>query len=162
MTHSTRLRALATTAVLVAGLGTLAACGDAGGTTAPSKVATVPSTSVSTISPSSTVSPAGQRLPDGFPKDSVPLLDERVVGGSKGDPGGSVAWSVAMTSSRSIDDLSAEVEKDYAAAGYAPRQSTVMGDVSIHRFTNGTYDVGVTIARTGDGITITYLVKNQR
>ncbi len=28
------------------------------------------------------------------------------------------------------------------------------------QFTNDTYDVGVTIARTGDSVTITYLVKD--
>jgi hypothetical protein len=163
MTHSTRLRALAASVVLVAGLGTLGACGDGGGTTVTGKDGKVKVDGDKvTVETSEGTATVGQGLPADFPEDQVPLVDEKVVTAVKGAPGGSVAWSVAMTSSRSIDDLSAEVEKDYAGAGYKPEQSTVMGDVSIHRFTNGTYDVSVTIARTGDGITITYLVKNQR
>ena len=156
-----RLRALAGTFALVAGLGTLAACGDGGGATRTSEDGTATTGAEPSVTPSETTATSGQGLPEGFPTDQVPLLDEKVVSGVKGGPGGSVAWSVAMTSTRSIEDLSAEVKKDYADAGYRTDESTEMGDASIHQFSNGTYQVGVTIARTADGITITYLVKNQ-
>lgn len=162
MTHSTRLRALAGTFVLVAGLGTLVACGDGGGTTVTTKdgKVTVDQDKV-TVKTSEGTATVGQGLPEGFPEDDVPLLDEKVVSGVKGSDGGPFAWSVVMTSEKSVEELSAQVTKDYADAGYRADESTEMGDVSIHQFSNDTYDVGVTIARTGEGITITYLVKNK-
>lgn len=157
-----RLRALAGTFALVAGLGTLAACGDGGGTTVTSKDGKVKVDGDKvTVETSEGTTTVGQGLPEGFPQDRVPLVDEKIVNGVKGSAGGPFAWSVVMTSKRSVEDLSAEVKKDYAAAGYKTDQSTEMGDVSIHQFSNATYQVGVTIARTGDGITITYLVKDQ-
>lgn len=161
MPHPTSLRAFAGGLALAAGLATVAACGDVDGTPAPSTVATTPTRPVPTTSPSPTTPTLGQGLPDGFPTDAVPLLDETVVGGSKGSPGGAFAWSVVMSGSRSIDVLSAEVTKEFADAGYRTDRSTEMGDVSIHDFSNATYRVGVTIARTGDGITVTYLVKDR-
>jgi hypothetical protein len=160
MTHAMRRRALAGTFALVAALGTVSACGDGGGTpvAGDDSTATTAGTPTTATSPSTTV---GQGLPEGFPEDEVPLLDEKVVNGVKGSDGGPFAWSVVMTSTRSVEDLSAEVVKDYAAAGYKSDESTELGDVSIHRFSSSSYQVGVTIARTGDGITITYLVKDQ-
>lgn len=162
MTHSMRLRALAGTFVLVAGLATLAACGDDGGTTVSTKDGKVKvDDNKVTVETSEGTATFGKGLPEGFPKDKVPLVDEKVVNGVKGSAGGPFAWSVVMTSSRAVDALSAEVAKDFAAAGYQADKSTEMGDVSIHQFTNDTYEVGVTIARTGDGVTLTYLVKNK-
>jgi hypothetical protein len=158
-----RLRALAGTFALVAGLGTLAACGDGGGTTVTSKDGSKVKVEKDkiTVQTSEGTATLGQGLPEGFPKDQVPLVDEKVVSGVKGSDGGPFAWSVAMTSKKSVEELSAQVKKDYADAGYKSEQSTEMGDVSIHQFSNARYDVGVTIARTGDGITVTYLVKNK-
>ena len=89
MTHSTRLRALAGTFVLVAGLGTLVACGDGGGTTVTTKdgKVTVDQDKV-TVKTSEGTATVGQGLPEGFPEDDVPLLDEKVVSGVKGSDGG--------------------------------------------------------------------------
>jgi hypothetical protein len=164
MTHSLRLRAVVGAFALASGLGTLAACGSQSGTTAGDSKPTVSGgaskTAVSSPSPS-TAGAAGQALPDGFPTGKVPLLGEKVLNGVKGSDGGPFAWSVVMTSTRAIADLSADVTKDFTDAGYQTAQATELGDVSIHKFTDDTYDVGVTIARTGDGVTITYLVKNK-
>ena len=160
MTQSTRLRVLAGTAVLVAGLGTTSACGDGGGATSTGPGGTSTAARTPTVTPSATPT-VGQGLPEGFPTGQVPLVHETVLNGVKGAPGGPFAWSVVMTSSRSVDDLSAQVVKDYAGAGYRSDRSAELGDVSIHQFSSAAYQVGVTIARTGDGITITYLVKDK-
>ena len=161
MTQPLRVRALVGTVALVAGLGAVSACGDGSGATGTGGAGTATAEGRPTATPSSTAPTAGQGLPEGFPTSQVPLVHETVVNGVKGAPGGPFAWSVVMTSSRSVEDLSAEVAKDYAGAGYRADRSTELGDVSIHRFSSGAYQVGVTIARTGDGITITYLVKDK-
>lgn len=157
MTHAIRLRALAgvvpLAVVLAAAAGAVAACGDDGG---PTTVATRDGT-VNADRGSATV---GQGLPEGFPADDVPLLDEEVLNGVKGTDGGPFTWSVVMSSDRAIDDLSAELTNRFAAAGYRTTQSTALGEVNIHRFNDRAHDVSVTIARTGDGTTITYLVKD--
>jgi hypothetical protein len=164
MTHSLRLRAVVGALALAAGLGTLAACGSSGGTAVSdkdSKVTVDKDKDKATVQTSEGTATVGQGLPDGFPKDKVPLLGEKVLNGVKGSDGGPFAWSVVMTSARAVDDLSADVTKDFTDAGYRTAQATELGDVSIHKFTDDTYEVGVTIARTGDGVTITYLVKDK-
>ncbi|RNM12733.1 hypothetical protein EFL26_19290 [Nocardioides pocheonensis] len=157
-----RTRALAAAVVLAASLTGLTACGDSGGTTVTTKDAKVKvDKDKVTVQTSEGTATIGQGLPDGFPKGDIPLLDEKVVNGVKGADGGPFAWSVVMTSARPIDDLSKQVTQAFGAAGYTAARANELGDVSIHQFTNATYDVGVTIARTGDGVTITYLVKNK-
>lgn len=156
-----RVRALAGVFAAVVGLGVLAACGD-GGTTVSSKDAKVKvDKDKVTVETSEGTTTVGQGLPEGFPTDDVPLLDEKVVSGAKGTSGGPFAWTVVMTSSRAIDDLSAEVSHHFAAAGYAAGQPQELGDVNVHQFSNDTYEVGVTIARTGDGVMVTYLVRDK-
>lgn len=162
MTNAVRLRALAGAVALAAAMGAVAACGDDGGSTTVasregSAKADRGSATVETSRGSATV---GQGLPEGFPADDVPLLDEEVLNGIKGTDGGPFAWSVVMSSDRAIDDLSAELTNQFAAAGYRTTQSTALGEVNIHRFSDHAHDVSVTIARTGDGTTITYLVKD--
>jgi len=162
MTHSLRLRAVVGAVALAAGLGTLAACGSSGGTTVSDKDTKVTvDKDKATVQTSEGTATVGQGIPDGFPQDKVPLLGEKVLNGVKGSDGGPFAWSVVMTSTRAITDLSADVTKDFTDAGYQTAQASELGDVSIHKFTDDTYEVGVTIARTGDGVTITYLVKNK-
>jgi hypothetical protein len=160
MSHSTRFRSVVGAVVLLAGLTTVSACGD-GGTTVTSKDGKVKvDDDKVTVETSEGTATIGKGLPDGFPKDDVPLLDEDVVSGVKGTPGGPFAWSVVMQTSRSVEDVTAEVKKDFADAGYTQGQGTVMGDVSVLQFTSDTYDVGVTAARTSDKVTISYVVKN--
>lgn len=145
---------------LVAGLGSLTACGD-GGTTTTRTDGTVKASPGDGSAKTVEVSPgAHPGLPEDFPKD-IPLIDEKVVNGVKGAEGGPFAWSLVMTSDRAVSDLSTEVLSRFSAAGYRVEQTHDLADVSIHQFSNATYDVGVTIARTGDGMTITYLVKNR-
>jgi hypothetical protein len=158
-----RVRTLAGTFALLAGLSTVAGCGDDGKTVVTKdgdKVSVDADKGEVTVESDEGTFTAGQGLPDGFPKDDVPLLDENVVSGVKGTPDGQFAWSVVMQTSRAIDDVTAEVQKDFAAAGYTAGQSTVMGDVSILQFTDDDYEVGVTAARTGEGVMVTYVVKD--
>jgi hypothetical protein len=162
MSRSIRLRVLAGTFVLLAGLGPLAGCGDDGGTTVSTKDGKVKvDQDKVTVETSEGTATIGNDLPEGFPKDDVPLVDQKVVSGVKGSAGGPFAWSVVMTSTKAVEALTTEVTKGFGDAGYSTGQSTDLGDVSIRQFTNDRYDVGVTIARTGDGVTITYLVKNK-
>lgn len=155
-----RTRALAAAFVLVASAGSLTACGDSTSVTTKDTKVKVDKNKV-TVQTSEGTATIGQGLPDGFPKGDVPLLGEKVVNGVKGADGGPFLWSVVMTSARPVDDLSKQVTHDFGAAGYTAARANELGDVSIHEFTNATYDVGVTIARTGDGVTITYLVKKK-
>jgi hypothetical protein len=162
MSPSMRSRAFAVVFVLVASVGSLSACGDGGGTSVSTKDGSVKvDKDKVTVQTSEGTATIGQGLPEGFPKKDIPLLDEKIVNGVKGSDGGPFAWSVVMTSSRNVTDLSKDVTKAFASAGYTAGRTNELGDVSIHQFTNDTYDVGVTIARTGDGVTITYLVKNK-
>jgi hypothetical protein len=155
MSPSTGVRVFAGTVALVAGLGGLAACGTSAGTKDTRAKADGDTVTVQT----SEGTAPGQGLPQGFPEQQIPLLDEKVVNGVTGSADGAIAWSVVMTSDRAVTDLSRELRKQFADAGYTARRPRELADVSIHQFTNDTWNVAVTIARTGDGITITYLVK---
>lgn len=164
MSHSTRLRSVAGATVLLAGLvagvSTLAACGNEG-TTLSSKDGKVKvDKDKVTVETSEGTATIGKGLPDGFPTDDVPLLDEDVVSGVKGTAGGPFAWSVIMQTSRSVEDVSAEIKKDFADAGYTEGQGSAMGDVSILQFTSDKYEVGVTAAHTSGQVTISYVVKD--
>jgi len=161
MSQRTRLRAVAGAVALLAGFATLSGCGDDGTTVSSgsgSKV-TVDDDKV-TVESSDGTATIGMGLPDGFPTDDIPLVDESVLSGTKGSAGGPYAWSVVMQSSRSVDALAAEVKQDYASWKSADGTGTSLGDVSILHFVNDTYEVGVTVARTGSNVTITYVVKD--
>ena len=140
--------------VLVAALGLAAGCGD---DTDAASDSTDKTATVQTAAPSPT---ASSELPDGFPADDVPLLDETIVNVVDGGANGQFAWSVVMRSTRAVDDLSDEVRKDFAGAGYQTDQSSDLADVAVMKFTSAEYVVGVTVARTSDKVSITYLVKN--
>jgi len=164
MSRPERLRALAGAAVLVAGLvaglGTLAACGggdDKTGVAGHDVSADAGSTS-SAATP--TVPTATQGLPEGFPVDDVPLLDEKVLTGSAGGPDGEFAWSVVLQSSRAVSELSAEVHKEFTAAGYTAGPASEVGDLSVMKFTGPKYEVGVTAARSDDMVAVTYVVRD--
>jgi len=161
MSQRTRLRAIAGAVALLAGFMTLTGCGDDGKAASSgtgSKVK-VDDDNVAVESSGGTAT-IGKGLPDGFPSADIPLVDESVLSGTKGGAGGAYAWSVVMQSSRSVDALAAEVKKDYASWKSADGTGASLGDVSILHFVNHTYEVGVTIARTGSNVTITYIVKD--
>jgi hypothetical protein len=157
MSTSIRLRSLAGTAALVAGLFVLAACGD-DEVSASSKDATVKvDDDEITVKTSEGTATIGKDLPDGFPEGDVPLVDEEIVSAVANGQG---SWSVVMSSTRAIDDLSAEIVEDFADAGFTAAESNELGDVSIHQFSDDRYRVGVTVTRTADTVTITYLVES--
>jgi hypothetical protein len=160
MSHVIRLRSLAGAVVLVAGLSLVAGCGDGGATVSTKDGKVKVDGDKVTVETSEGTATIGKGLPDGFPKDDVPLLDEDVVSGVKGTPCGQFAWSVIMQTSRSVEDVAAEVKKDFTAAGYTEGQGTAMGDVSVLQFTGDKYDVSVTAARTGGQVTVSYVVKD--
>ena len=160
-----RARALVGAVVLVAGLSALTACGGGGDTTgvAGSDAGSSPGTAgPATTSPTPTVPAATEGLPAGFPVADVPLLDEKVLTGSTGGPDGEFAWSVVLQSSRAVTDLSAEVHRDFAAAGYKAGPANQVGDLSVMKFTGPKYEVGVTAARSDDMVAITYVVRDLR
>lgn len=164
MTRPLTLRAVVAGLVLVAGLGTLAACGSddkTGSTAGDGASASGPPDATTTTAPSAStdVTPA-EGLPDGFPTGDVPLLDEPVLTGSAGGPDGEFAWSVVQQSARAVSDVSADVRKAYAAAGYTAAPGNELGDLSVMQFKGTKYDVGVTAARTEGHVVITYVVRN--
>ena len=167
MSHVRRVRVLVGAVVLCAGVGTLAGCGgddttgaaaadtvSAGVTSSPSADADQPE-SASTAVPTAT-----EGLPDGFPSDDVPLLSETVLTGSAGGPDGEFAWSVVQQSSRAVNEVSAEVRKQFADAGYTAEPGNEMGDLSVMQFTGPRYQVGVTAARTEGHVVITYVIRD--
>lgn len=159
MKHPVRLRAVAGAAVLAACLTLIAGCGDDSRTVVDADAGKVAvddgRVTVETDEGTATV---GQGLPEGFPEDDIPLLGEKVVTGVQGQPDGQFAWSVTLQSSRAVDDLEAEVKEDFDDAGYTEAEAVTMGDASILRFRNDTYEVGVTIARSGSSVGINYVV----
>ena len=168
MSHLHRARAAIGALVLVAGLGALGGCGgddDKTGRAAADDVsadalATPDADSGSQGSASTGVPAATEGLPQGFPSEDVPLLDEEVLTGSAGDPDGEFAWSVVLQSSRAVSQVSADVRKDFADAGYTAGPGNEVGDLSVMQFTGPKYDVGVTAARTEGHVVITYVVRD--
>src|SRR4051794_26535379 len=163
MTDS-RIRVLAGTVVivptLVAGLAGLAGCGDEPRSAADDKVSVSTDPADASVPSGGDTAAASKDLPDGFPKDAVPLIDATVLKGTTGAPGDEYAWSVVMQSQRAIDDITAEVRKEFTAAGYRTCQAHEMGDVTILQFADARYRVGVTVTRTGGTVTVTYVVRN--
>jgi hypothetical protein len=163
MTDSTRIRAFVGAIVLVpalAGAGAgLTGCGTEARSAAGDKVSVSTDKGETSVPTDQGTVAAGKELPDGFPKDAIPLIDATVVTGTTGAPGGQYAWSVVMRSPRAIDDITAEVKKDFATAGYRTTQAHEMGDVTILRFADASYRVGVTVTRTGGAVTVTYVVR---
>lgn len=161
MSQPTRLRAAAGAIALAAALVSLAGCGDDKTVVSGDGGKVKVDGDKITVETSEGSAVIGQGLPEDFPSDDVPLVDEKVVAGTKGTAGGPYAWSVVMQSDRSVDDLASEVKDDYASWTSDDGAGADLGaDLSILHFTDDTYDVGVTIARTGGNVTITYLVKN--
>ena len=150
----------------------VSACGDSGDdaagssdterTSSPSPSPSVGPSSTPGTSPGAdagaTVAPG---VPAGFPAD-VPLIDEPIVNAVKGEPGGRFAWSVVMQTKRSVEQVTADVKKDFEAAGYSVAQGSEMADLSVLNFKSDAYEVGVTAGRTTDSVTITYVVKDAR
>ena len=162
MSRPPRVRAAACAVVLFAALGTAAGCGDDGATVTTKdgdKVSVDTDGDKVTIDTDDGSVTVGQGLPDGFPADDVPLLDEKVVSGAGGDAEGQSGWTVIMQTSRAVDDLTAEVRKDFADAGYTTGEAMEAGDVTALQFESDQYEVGVTAARTGGNVTVTYLVR---
>ena len=166
MTPATRHPALARTTVVlallvvVAGLTGCGSAADAARGKAEDKVSVNTDQAEAGAGTDQGSAIASKALPDGFPAHAVPLIDATVVTGSKGAPDGQYAWSVVMQTQRAIDDVAAEVEKDFAAAGYRTRQAHQMGDVTIMQFADSRYRVGVTVTRTGGTVTVTYVVRD--
>lgn len=166
MSHPNRVRTAVGALVLVAGLGTIAGCGSGDEKTDVTSAAGKPSALADSDSATASEAPvdggasATEGLPAGFPTDDVPLLSEKVLTGSSGGPDGEFAWSVVLQSSRGVSDLSAEVRKDFTAAGYTSGPRNEMGDLSVMQFKGPKYVVGVTAARTEGNVVITYVVRN--
>jgi hypothetical protein len=170
MSHPNRARAAVAALVLAAGLGTLAGCGsdeqkDAAST---GDVSTSVGPGSPSASPSDSSSASGDTpdvtatagLPEGFPAGDVPLLHEKVLTGSAGDPDGEFAWSVVLQSERAVSEVASDVRKAFTDAGYTAGPGNELGDLSVMQFKGPKYDVGVTAARTDQQVIITYVVKD--
>ena len=167
MSHLHRARAAVGALVLAVGLGALSGCGGdddktgrAADEVSADTLATPEPGAGSQDSTSPGVPAATEGLPQGFPSEDVPLLSEEVLTGSAGDPDGEFAWSVVLQSSRAVSQVSADVRKDFADAGYTAGPGNEVGDLSVMQFTGPKYDVGVTAARTEGRVVITYVVRD--
>jgi hypothetical protein len=100
-------------------------------------------------------------LPTGFPTDEIPLLDATVVTGAAGEPGSRYAWSVVMQPDGDIRQIAREAGKKLEDAGYRRGPGTDLDSLQVERYANDKYQVGVTVVKTGDGNTVTYVVSNK-
>ncbi|RNL81401.1 hypothetical protein EFL95_03450 [Nocardioides marmorisolisilvae] len=101
----------------------------------------------------------GKGLPDGFPKDDVPVVDGTIIGGSKGTDTGPYAWSVVVQSDGDASDVFGDAKSKLEGAGFTAGQNMDMGEVHTGQFTSAKYEVSVNAAKTGSTVTVTYLVR---
>ena len=156
---TSKVRNLSVIAVLAASL-TLTGCGGKTVTTSDgSKVHVDGNGDSATIKTDDGEISVGKGLPDGFPKDDVPVIDATIIGGSKGAAGGPFAWSVVVQADGDATDVFGEVKSKLEGAGFTSGQGMDMGEVHTGQFTSAKYDVSVNVAKTGDKVTVTYLVR---
>src|SRR5690348_17631597 len=78
----------------------------------------------------------GKGLPDGFPKDEVPVIDGTIIGGSKGTSGGPFAWSVVIQKDGDATEIFDDASSKLKDAGYTSGQDMNMNDVHTGLFTS--------------------------
>jgi len=153
------VRNLSATGLLVASL-MLTGCGGKTVTTSDgSKVHVDGNGDSATIKTDDGEITVGKGLPDGFPKDEVPVVDGKIIGGSKGTAGGPYAWSVVLQADGDAADVFADVKSELEGAGFTGGQAMDMGEVHTGQFTSSQWGVSVNVAKTGDAVTVTYLVR---
>ena len=159
-----RMRVAAVVAGAVLALG-ITGCGGSEGAdgSSPSADATDRvSISTPTAIPTVTVSPPGKvkvtaGLPAGFPA-AVPLYDARIIAGAPGEPGAPFDWSVVLQPTGDPAAIADAAAKLLENAGFTAGNGIAQPRLQVLQYSDSAYVVGVTVAKTGDGITMTYTV----
>lgn len=97
-------------------------------------------------------------LPESFPADDVPLYDATVIAGSTGEPTAPYDWSVVLQPAgppKVIAEAAGDLLED---AGFTEGAGSDLPRLQVRQYSNSDYEVGLTVTRTGDGNTMTYLV----
>lgn len=101
---------------------------------------------------------AGKGLPDGYPKDEVPVVDGTIVGASNNT--GAYAYSVLVQTKGTPAEVMAAVTAKLTGAGMTKGEGNEMGSVSIAQFSSDKYEVAVTVAAAEGNTIATYAIKN--
>lgn len=136
---------------------------DAGAASGPSSSAPATGSPATTDPSTPTASVPGkvrvvEGLPAGFPTDEVPLLDGKIVSGARGEPGSQIAWSVVLQPEGDIEDIVAAASAKLSDAGFALAGQTDLENLQVRQYQNAGYQVGLTVAATQEGNTVTYVV----
>lgn len=105
---------------------------------------------------------SNQKIPDDFPKDSIPFLNEKsvtlVITSTNEDKKN---WSVTTTVKESLDEASAYFEEKLADPEYTDTGSYSYNDTKTFSATNDEYNIIVTISKTStDADTVvTYVIE---
>lgn len=143
--------------------------GKAGGSpsSAPSGPATGLPEPTTPATPTASGPPTGRvqavpGLPKGFPKNEVPLLDAKVVSGSRTELDGGLGWSVVLQpKGDDLQEIAAEAGERLEDAGFEPSTKTEQERLIARQYVKGDYQVGFTAVQTGDDdVLVTYLVSN--
>ncbi|MET3961777.1 hypothetical protein ABIE44_001711 [Marmoricola sp. OAE513] len=102
----------------------------------------------------------GKGLPDGFPKDEIPIVDGDVVGGTKGNAAGPYSYTVLLQlDSGSPASVMADITRSLKAKGFAATPGMSVDQMSTAIFRSSKYEVGVNVVRADSKISVTYVVK---
>ena len=160
---TTKVRNVVVVALLAAGLG-LTGCGSDSKTVKTadgSKVTVKKDGEGLTVKNDQGEFSVGQGLPDGFPKDEVPLVDGKVLSASKGADGTRFVWSVLIQVDSSVDDAAASAKSKLEGAGFtAGENSMTMGEMSVNEYNSSKYKVSVTVVKNDEGTVVTYAIQN--
>lgn len=120
--------------------------------------------STPTAVPTVTVSPGKVKvtegLPPGFP-DDIPLYDAPVLAGTAGEPGSRFDWSVVLQPSSEPSVVARAAAALFEDAGFTAGAAVDQPTLQVLEYSNASYVVGVTVVKTGDGITMTYTVSRK-
>lgn len=104
----------------------------------------------------------GKGLPEGFPTDTIPLVDGEVVGSTTGEAGGPYAWTVLLqVSGGTPTSVMAEVTRALTGAGFKATPGMAVPEMSTAVFQNPAYEVGVNAVTAENKVTVTYVVKKR-
>lgn len=153
------------TPLLAAGALLLASTGCGGGEDPVASSSGTPTVSTPTAVPTVTVSPPGRVQvtagpPPGFPT-TIPLYPAEVIGGAPGEPGARFDWSVVLRPTGEPAAIAATAAQLLEGAGFTAGEGLDQPDLQVLQYSDGSYVVGVTVTRTGDGVTMTYAVSEK-
>ncbi len=98
-----------------------------------------------------------QKLPAEFPSD-IPLYDGKISASGKVTVDGKTGWTVTITTSDSLDTVSAWNTKEFSSNGWNTNLDTSSGSGGLLTATNGTYRVSAFSSNDDGTTTVLYTV----